>query len=492
MAARSVPERLAGKSSTMESMRRTLTRRDALAGAAAAGAGMLLGPSLARAAPPGGVLSHPVGELAPGAVRTISLGRPAALVAVGWTAPKRTRIELRARRADGRWGPWGLASTCAGHEGDGVDAGTPIGEGTWVGACSELQLRSDGAVHGVELVCVAAEAGTVADALAKPGRLPYVATALPAGPGQPPIIARQAWAEAGHPPHGGPFYGGIELGFVHHTENPNGYSAAEVPAMLRAIYAFHVHGRGWFDIGYNFVVDDFGRIWEARAGGVDAPVIGAQAGDWNSISFGVAVLGTFDGVLPSRAALRALERLLAWKMSLSGLPVLGRIAAVVARDDVRDTQFHTGEHIHLPRIAGHRDGDATDCPGELFYRHLPVMRPRIARLAGTPALLTLDAELDELVTGPLLALSGRLARRAGAPIAGAPVTLQALGGLDAPVRLATTTTGPDGRFSATVVPQESMLLRAVHAQRPAAVSALLAIERVGGPTGAAAHLRISR
>ena len=73
-------------------------------------------------------------------------------------------------------------------------------------------------------------------------------------------------------------YGTVELAFVHHTENPNGYSAAQVPAMLRAIYAFHRYVNGWNDIGYNFVIDLYGRVFEARAGGIDQPVVGAQAG----------------------------------------------------------------------------------------------------------------------------------------------------------------------------------------------------------------------
>ena len=81
------------------------------------------------------------------------------------------------------------------------------------------------------------------------------------------------------------------MAFVHHTENPNGYSAGEVPAMLRAIYAFHRYVNGWNDIGYNFVIDLYGRIFEARAGGIDEPVVGAHAGGYNLVSTGVAVLG---------------------------------------------------------------------------------------------------------------------------------------------------------------------------------------------------------
>jgi hypothetical protein len=86
------------------------------------------------------------------------------------------------------------------------------------------------------------------------------------------------------------------MAFVHHTENPNGYVPAEVPAMLLAIYVFHRYVRGWDDIGYNFVVDLFGRIYEARAGGIDEPVVGAQAGGYNEVSTGIAVLGSFSSV----------------------------------------------------------------------------------------------------------------------------------------------------------------------------------------------------
>src|SRR5438270_297915 len=78
-----------------------------------------------------------------------------------------------------------------------------------------------------------------------------------------------------------PAYGAVRMAFVHHTENPNGYGASEVPAMLLAIYVFHRFVRGWDDIGYNFVVDLYGRIWEARAGGIDEAVTGAHAGGFN-------------------------------------------------------------------------------------------------------------------------------------------------------------------------------------------------------------------
>jgi uncharacterized protein with LGFP repeats len=68
----------------------------------------------------------------------------------------------------------------------------------------------------------------------------------------------------------------IYAGWVHHTVNANDYSSAEVPGIIRSIYAYHMQGRGWSDIGYNFLVDRFGRLWEGRSGGIDRPVIGAH------------------------------------------------------------------------------------------------------------------------------------------------------------------------------------------------------------------------
>src|SRR6266513_5606224 len=110
------------------------------------------------------------------------------------------------------------------------------------------------------------------------------------------------------------------MAFVHHTQKPNGYGRGEVPAMLRAIYAFHRYVNGWNDIGYNFAIDLYGRIFEARAGGIDEPVVGAHAGGYNLVSSGVAMLGSFVDGSPSRAAVAALKRLLAWKLALHGVP----------------------------------------------------------------------------------------------------------------------------------------------------------------------------
>src|SRR4029077_6678725 len=163
------------------------------------------------------------------------------------------------------------------------------------------------------------------------------------------------------------------LAFVHHTDSPNGYTRGEVPAMLRAIYAFHTYVNGWDDIGYNFAIDAFGRIFEARAGGIDEPVVGAHAGGYNMVSSGVAVLGTFASVPISPAARSALEELLAWKLSLHGLPSQGQVVVKVNPAGASYSKYPANSRVSLPRIAGHRDADTTDCPGNALYGELPAI-----------------------------------------------------------------------------------------------------------------------
>jgi hypothetical protein len=155
-------------------------------------------------------------------------------------------------------------------------------------------------------------------------------------------------------------YAEVHAGFVHHTVNANGYTKAEVPSILRGIYAYHTQSRGWSDIGYNFLVDRFGRIWEGRYGGVDRPVVGAHTLNYNDDAFAMSAIGNFDTTAPGDAMLQAYGRLFAWKLSLHG------ISASSTRQWVHDRW--------LPAINGHRDVGKTACPGKYLYAKLPVIR----------------------------------------------------------------------------------------------------------------------
>lgn len=129
---------------------------------------------------------------------------------------------------------------------------------------------------------------------------------------------------------------------------------------------------------------------------------------------GVAVLGTFIDIVPPPAAIRALERLLAWKLSLHGVPAVGHVTVEVDPADAFYTPFKPGAHVSLPRVAGHRQGDSTDCPGDAFFARLPSIRPHVAALR-QPRTADAEAAGADAGRGP-----SRSASRAGSPTSTAP------------------------------------------------------------------------
>jgi len=432
---------------------RGITRRSLLAATAGALAGSLARPGGAIAAlagPPRPALEERLVGALPPAGLTIALKRSADLLGVQWRAPADARVQLRFRSLSGRWSGW----VPAGANGHGPDRPRPaygvVGDPVWTGGTTAVQLRATAALSGVRLHLVDVSGGagarrraTAAGGLGLAAALPQATPVLQAGPGQPPIIARRAWAQGMAHPKVAPAYGAVQMAFVHHTENPNGYAPGEVGAMLRAIFAFHRYVNGWDDIGYNFVIDSYGRIFEARAGGIDEPVVGAHAGGYNLVSTGVAVLGSFMSVPISPAAHSALQRLLAWKLSLHGVEAEGRVTVRVNPAGAAYSRFPANARVSLPRIAGHRDGDSTDCPGDALYGALPAIRPRVHRLASRPARATLTltgqggpgeagsspqptpTPSEGTSPGAAEGLAGSLELLDGTPIAGAPIMIQA-------------------------------------------------------------------
>ena len=183
---------------------------------------------------------------------------------------------------------------------------------------------------------------------------------------KPMIYSRAQWGADESMRDGTPSYFEVHGGFVHHTVNANDYKRKDVPAILRSIYAYHTQSRGWSDIGYNFLVDRFGRIWEGRYGGVDRPVVGAHTLNYNSYSFAMSAIGNFELVQPSEAMLQAYGALFAWKLSLHGVAAGSTIQRIGQKN--------------FQAINGHRDAASTACPGKYLYAKIPEIR-RLAALA---------------------------------------------------------------------------------------------------------------
>ncbi|MFJ8310684.1 MULTISPECIES: peptidoglycan recognition protein [unclassified Streptomyces] len=222
----------------------------------------------------------------------------------------------------------------------------------------------------------AASEAEAAEMSAEPGTAPQ---ARPYVGARPRIITRRGWgADERLRERGFVYTNTVKVAFVHHTDSGNGYSCGQSASVLRSIYRYHVKSSGWRDIGYNFAVDKCGNIYEGRAGGVAKPVMGAHTLGFNTNSTGIAVLGTYNNTNPSAAALKAIERLSAWKLGLYGVNPAGRSTLISGGGN----RYKKGRSVRFNAIAGHRDGFATDCPGARLYSRLGTARIAAAHYQG--------------------------------------------------------------------------------------------------------------
>ena len=310
---------------------------------------------------------------APGALRApASFG----LVGVSWPAGDVRPQTVRVRTSvDGeRWSEWNELEM-PGVEGP--DAGTAEAQtvGTsplWVGRARYVDVRWTGRMPAQAKV-----------AFVDPGPDPASPPAsAQASPGRPGIITRAQWgaderirkccAQYAEP---------LRMLFIHHTASGNTYSAAESKAIVRSIYAYHVKSNGWNDIGYNFLVDKYGQIFEGRYGGMDRSLIGAHTLGFNSHSSGIAVIGTYDGAAPSSAAMTSLRRVAAWRLDRALVNPVGTTTMTSSGNP----RHPAGRRVNLRTISAHRDVYPTGCPGNAFYAQLDPIR-RGVRSYGDPKL----------------------------------------------------------------------------------------------------------
>lgn len=181
---------------------------------------------------------------------------------------------------------------------------------------------------------------------------------------RPTIIPRSEWCPDGCPANFEPQYFDVSHLIVHHTVTSN--DSADWASTVRAIWLFHTQTREWRDIGYNYLIDPEGNIYEGHTGGDN--VIGVHASDANRGSMGVALLGTYNTVRPPEPMLDALADLMAWKADKENINLW-------EASTWPDPAIDWG-NLHL---LGHRDiYGTTQCPGDLAHSLIPDIRQRIA------------------------------------------------------------------------------------------------------------------
>lgn len=297
-------------------------------------------------------------------------------VGVTWSqASPDVTVEVKTR-SGGSWSDWTALGDSVDETASGQERSANTRAGTdpvWVGASDAVAVRVLGSAESTitdPQLALVSTPQTSSDARA-------AAAAVATAPGlaaKPSVVSRAGWGadESWRRINSGcatpRIDQTIKAAIVHHTAGANSYTAAQSASIVRGIYAYHVKSQGWCDIGYNFLVDKYGKIFEGRAGGTDLPVHGAHATSWNTNTVGVSMMGNYDTVRPPAAMLESVARVIAWKFDGNYVDPRGKVTLA-------------GKYIN--RIAGHRDVMQTSCPGRYGYAALPGIRTRVAELEGS-------------------------------------------------------------------------------------------------------------
>ena len=295
-------------------------------------------------------------------------------------------------RADGTWSTWvALTPDDQAPDTGTSDAAHATRGGTqpvWVGDADAVQLAfaatAKGGPDGLSLALVDSSAKPVLDGIVNSSasgtatiRTASYSTVVAAAYGAPHVISRAEWGAAPEvcvPGVASTLVGAV----VHHTAGSNNYTTiAEAEAQIRGDQAYHITGRGWCDIGYNFIVDKWGNIYEGRANSLTQAVIGVHAGGFNTGTVGVAMLGTYDAS-PSAATQDSVGWIIGWRLGAYGVdPESWMTYSTGAGENSR----FLNQTVSLPRVFGHRDVAYTDCPGNGGYAALPTIRAAAAAAA---------------------------------------------------------------------------------------------------------------
>ncbi|HEY1135657.1 MAG TPA: N-acetylmuramoyl-L-alanine amidase, partial [Nocardioides sp.] len=293
-------------------------------------------------------------------------GDPFSSVALTWSSGS-PALSVRVRSLDGVWRPW----QALGHLHDGPTAGTEewlaarrtSATGlTWVGDADAVEVAADGPVADLRVEMFDADR----EELPSPG---VGARSAP----QSKIYNRATWGADERLRSGDPRYlTGFQQVHVHHTAGANGYAVADVPRILRGMLAYHTQTLGWSDLGYNLLVDKFGRAFEGRAGGPTRLVRGAHTLGFNHNSCGIALIGNYDTAQPPGAAIQQLEALAAWKFDMYGQKAMRKLKAASEGSD----KYPKGSVAYLWAMDSHRDTNDTACPGRYLHAAMNDIRAR--------------------------------------------------------------------------------------------------------------------
>jgi hypothetical protein len=276
-------------------------------------------------------------------------------------------MSYRVHRLHGRWSSWVAADADVAP--DGGTGRWHEGNLDWTGAADAVQFRPRGDVRRLRSYELWS-------------RVTAQAARHVSSTGTPSIVSRSGWGADEEIVRAKPIIAPADrLAIVHHTAGTNAYTPAQAAAIVRGIELYHVKGNGWNDIGYNFLVDRFGTVYEGRGGGIEKNVIGAHSEGFNTGTFGVALIGNYARATPPKAQRDALVNLLAWRLDVAHIDPLSTVVYASGGN----AKFKAGKSVTLRAISGHRDTGPSECPGAGTYVLLPGIAKRVS-LTGLPKL----------------------------------------------------------------------------------------------------------
>ncbi|WP_313821854.1 S-layer homology domain-containing protein [Citricoccus sp.] len=185
----------------------------------------------------------------------------------------------------------------------------------------------------------------------------------------------------------------LQAMYVHHTAGSNNYTESGAYAQIRGIYSYHARSLAWGDIGYQFLVDKYGNIFQGRRGSIEKPVQGAQAGGFNTDTIGISAMGNYDVASAPAPMVRAIEKVLAWQAYRYDVDPSATVT--LTQRGKGTARWSDGTRVTVPTILGHKVTNSTACPGRYLDAQLPTIRKNVDRLVaaaganqkpGTPSL----------------------------------------------------------------------------------------------------------
>lgn len=172
----------------------------------------------------------------------------------------------------------------------------------------------------------------------------------------PPQCDRSCWCPAGdcNPPN----YSTTTPThlIVHHSAGFTNYN--DYQWVVNYYWDLHVNTNGWSDIGYNWLIDPNGIVYEGRGSGN----LGAHFSCLNSGTIGICIIGNYMNNTVAPNALASLKELALWEACQYNIAIA-------------DSSLHATSNLVLNHLSGHRDANGatvgcpkgTVCPGDLLF-----------------------------------------------------------------------------------------------------------------------------